>query len=642
MPRMTKTLLKADTKVIYLDNKASEKVSYLAIDMELNKKSLLYDIKNGASHFSEVKEFLEKKNKSRMIVISSDTKENGLMAVSYLAACMNQASELGEMLDEYDGYLIGEKNPFEEISCDEEEDYYNVGSSWCEDVSRIPLIEAGELRSYITNGGEDFNFGGYMGRQRSDISQRKPYWTSCKKEAVCILCDPSQGNCLTTEILALFQNNANVFLVFFEQYSKDELVFELPFDMSGVDFEKMKNSLILTHSADELYISMKDTDAKRYYTTVMKQNLKSRGIKVQKGFSYERAIHLAMSLNRHCVCGMLDVIINYALKDFPKEEKITLKNSDFDFVDRFQRTEKKQEKEKAVYRLEHELVGMEAVKEQVMDTVNVMKYNKLRADRKISGSKYHNVHVMLGAPGTAKTTVAQIMGQIMMEEKLISDNRFICVNGAELKGQYVGQSAPKTKALFDNYDVIIIDEAYSLVEGNGSTDSFSGEAIAQLIIELEKHSTDKLIIFAGYGGKDVSKKNNKMKNFLEANPGIKSRITSTFYFESYSAKDMAEIFKRIAELANYKIEKDSLSLVEQYFLERVNDKEFGNGREARSLLETSVVFAAKRLMESGKIQFTEEELMVLKQDDIKKAIKKQKEAFGIRDTGTDKIIGFAV
>ena len=104
---------------------------------------------------------------------------------------------------------------------------------------------------------------------------------------------------------------------------------------------------------------------------------------------------------------------------------------------------------------------------------------------------------------------------------------------------YVGHSAPKTKALFEKYDVIIIDEAYSIVEYDGKTDSFGNEAIAQLIIEMEKHSTDKLIIFAGYGGKNVSEKDNRMQAFLDANPGIKSRITSTFYFDSYSADEMA-------------------------------------------------------------------------------------------------------
>lgn len=80
--------------------------------------------------------------------------------------------------------------------------------------------------------------------------------------------------------------------------------------------------------------------------------------------------------------------------------------------------------------------------------------------------------------------------------------------------------------------------------------------LLQLIIELENHSTDKLIIFAGYGGKKVNEKNNKMKDFLDANPGIKSRITSTIYFDSYSPDEMVQILFRIAENNHYCLDEN--------------------------------------------------------------------------------------
>ena len=129
-----------------------------------------------------------------------------------------------------------------------------------------------------------------------------------------------------------------------------------------------------------------------------------------------------------------------------------------------------------------------------------MKFNRLRKEMGMKKSSYHNVHMMLGAPGTAKTTVAKLMGKIMEEEKLLPGSQFTCVNGAELKGMYVGHSAPKTKALFEENDIIVIDEAYSLTGDRSEPDSFSREAIAQLVIELEEHAEDKLVIFAGYGG----------------------------------------------------------------------------------------------------------------------------------------------
>ena len=335
---------------------------------------------------------------------------------------------------------------------------------------------------------------------------------------------------------------------------------------------------------------------------------------------------------------MIDKIVRYAVKDMEETDKLTLSNKDFDFIDSFMREESGAE-ENGKKMLEKNLVGMEEIKQQVYDVVNVMKYNKIRNQMNISGSNYHNVHVMLGAPGTAKTTVARYMGQMMFNEKLLPDNRFICINGAELKGMYVGHSAPKTKALFSNYDVIIIDEAYSIVESNGVTDSFGNEAIAQLIIELEKHSTDKLIIFAGYGG-DVEDRDNRMQAFLDSNPGIKSRITSTFYFKSYSAEEMAVIFERIAKNSNYDLQEGTKELVQKFFQTRVSMRDFGNGREARVLLETAVIYAAKRTMSNEKAQYTNKEMRMLTLEDIKAAIHKMANGFGSRNVVKHRI-GFA-
>lgn len=283
---------------------------------------------------------------------------------------------------------------------------------------------------------------------------------------------------------------------------------------------------------------------------------------------------------------------------------------------------------------------MGAVKEQVVDSINVMKYNKIRQKMKIGGSDFHNVHIMLGAPGTAKTTVAKLMGQMMVEEKLLPDNRFICLNGAELKGMYVGHSAPKTKALFENYDIIVIDEAYSLVDDSGETDSFSKEAIAQLIIELENHSMDKLIIFAGYGGAKVSRRNDKMRKFIDANPGIKSRITSTFYFDSYSACEMVQIFHKLAGIKHYIVDDSADELLYQFFQVRVKDENFGNGREGRSLLETTILFAAKRVMASSRKAYTQKEMRILLVEDVRRAIEKMNAAENVQSTSNRQRIGF--
>jgi Cdc6-like AAA superfamily ATPase len=148
------------------------------------------------------------------------------------------------------------------------------------------------------------------------------------------------------------------------------------------------------------------------------------------------------------------------------------------------------------------------------------------------------------------------------------------------------------------------------------------------------------VIFAGYGGRKVSEKNNKMKVFLDANPGIKSRITSTFYFDSYSPEEMVEIFMRIAKTQNYKVDASVGPMIAEHFKTRVDDDNFGNGREARSLLETSVLFAASRVLQEGKTKYTKEEMQTITREDVAAAIAQVNQGERIRNAGLGKRIGF--
>ena len=195
------------------------------------------------------------------------------------------------------------------------------------------------------------------------------------------------------------------------------------------------------------------------------------------------------------------MVLRYVKKEGQKASGEKYREEDFAILSKFKvlGLEDNQEKEHTK-RFETELVGMDKVKEQVKNIVQIMKYNKYRKDQGVSNCNYHNVHLMVGAPGTAKTTVAKFMGDMMREENLLKGNRFACVNGADLKGMYVGHSAPKVQQLFHQNDIILIDEAYSLVDETGNSDSFSQEALAQLILEIEEHGMEKLIMLAGYGG----------------------------------------------------------------------------------------------------------------------------------------------
>ena len=207
------------------------------------------------------------------------------------------------------------------------------------------------------------------------------------------------------------------------------------------------------------------------------------------------------------------------------------------------------------------------------------------------------------------------------------EGQFTSPSGAQLKGMFVGQTAPKVHQIFEDHDIIIIDEAYSLTASdNGGMDTYSQEALAQLAIELEDHGKDRLIFFAGYGGSDVTEKNNKMKDFLDSNPGIKSRINGTIVFPSYNALQMIDIVKGIAGRYGFVFEEDAMAPVYTYFEKRVGDNNFGNGREARSFVDNCQMTMAERIMEIPAAKQTKRMMQVITKKDVIDTVKKLSEA----------------
>ncbi len=279
------------------------------------------------------------------------------------------------------------------------------------------------------------------------------------------------------------------------------------------------------------------------------------------------------------------------------------------------------------------IVGQQEMKETLCKLGAVFSYSQKRRLYDLNTAEIHKVFAFIGPPGTAKTTAARYFARMMSEEGVLSGHRIAYVTGTQLKAKYVGQTAAKVHDIFMDNDIIIIDEAYSLVNYNETsrTDSFSQEALAQLCIEVEDHSHDKLIIFAGYGG-DIDDKHNKMKKFLDENPGISSRITFTVNFSSYNEYEMLDIFELLARNANYRLEDGWRDILVEFFKERIKAPNFGNGREARRLLEHSMSIAAQKYIEWERSlpQFASEgerekeevdRLTMLTCDDLKLAVK---------------------
>ena len=629
------SLLKPIVHTIVLQNEVRERVEYLYIPETTGASALKNDLKLGAVQFKDLDELLDKPKEPQYIFITTDNLELGYMAVSYLAAGFNKRKT--------DAWNELKETVFPIQDTSEYEDW----EEWEESRYRIPIISETQIQQELWNGNDVFAMGGFMAQENRAFIRRTPFWVDCKENAVCIVSSNSGGymggfgqpnDTVLHNGLELFRNNEKVYII--------NLDIPNPWmDEDDMRVERGKwNYEILSFAMDEVEVKLEESKISEYYSMIIKGFVHRMDLKLTKNFRLKKIVNIILAMKEAQKCKLIEDILRYAIKDKADSNDLTLSEKDFQFLERFVQTEglkkKAKSKNSAKEKMLNNLIGMDSVKEQVLNVVNVMKFNAMRSNMKIKGSGYHNVHMMLGAPGTAKTTIAQLMGQIMMEEKLLPDNRFVCVNGAELKGMYVGHSAPKTKALFDEHDIIVIDEAYSIVSDSGQDDSFSKEAIAQLIIELEKHSMDKLVIFAGYGGPGVQEKDNKMKAFLDANPGIKSRITSTIYFESYTAEEMVNIFYKIGNNQNYQIEESAKEEVYRYFSTRIESSDFGNGREARSLLETSVIFAAKRVFAQNKKKYSKLEMQTLKLEDIKQAVAYMKHANGIQIGKAKHTIGF--
>lgn len=630
------SLLKPDIRRGIMKNDQADKFTYLAVPEHIGISDLKRDIKLGAVQYKAVNKVVEKKNDSKFVVVTAESKEMGYMAITYLAACYNEKK----------GYDYNEEFINDEVEGVEE---------WKENNFQIPIIDEYDINTFTSNTNNPFAYGNIFAQANSLSKPNRPYWLDCNTLQVCVVVRSGGLICsgdpyAIVDNLDIFKNNERVYLLIEQQsyysgtewYENDECndCSEEEWYDDGSMY-KIRH-LILNYAADDIVIKLEKQYCRQYYRQVLKGFFEVNNITVNKGFGYCKIVNIIVAMNDVNKCELIEKIVKYAIKDMNPDKGKELTTGDFDFIDRFVKSRIKDGKEKksSAQRISSELIGMDSVKEQVFDIINMMKYNRMRANMKLAGSVYHNVHAMLGAPGTAKTTMAKFMGQMMVEQGLLKDNRFICVNGAELKGKYVGHSAPKTKALFENYDIIVIDEAYSLVDSHGDTDSFSNEAIAQLIIELEEHSKDKLVIFAGYGGKNMSKKNDKMRDFFDANPGIKSRITSTIYFDSYTPEEMVKIFYNMAEIQKFIVDESAKEVIYEHFCKRVHDENFGNGREARSLLETTILFAAKRLFSDAKEKYTKNQMQTLLYEDIVGAINRIEQSRIGSENEVAKNIGF--
>jgi SpoVK/Ycf46/Vps4 family AAA+-type ATPase len=241
------------------------------------------------------------------------------------------------------------------------------------------------------------------------------------------------------------------------------------------------------------------------------------------------------------------------------------------------------------------LVGLERVKADVRQLINFLKVQKLREEQGLKSLPASRHLVFYGNPGTGKTTVARLVSQIYRTLGVLRRGHMVETDRAGLVAGYVGQTAMKVRDVTQGAlgGVLFIDEAYTLTTG-GAND-FGQEAVETLLKMMEDHRDDLVVIVAGYTG--------KMQDFLDSNPGLRSRFNKHLRFDDYGVEQLVYIFKSFCTKADFKLADGAEKELTSVFgvLTASRDETFGNARAARNLFEATLSKQANRLVSLPKV-----------------------------------------
>ncbi|HVE17441.1 MAG TPA: AAA family ATPase [Ilumatobacteraceae bacterium] len=233
------------------------------------------------------------------------------------------------------------------------------------------------------------------------------------------------------------------------------------------------------------------------------------------------------------------------------------------------------------------LIGLANVKAEVRRLTSMLQVQQIRAERGLPVIETSHHLVFTGNPGTGKTTVARLLSQIYRAVGVVAKGHLVETDRSKLVAGFVGQTAIKTLETLQSAlgGMLLIDEAYALARG-GDND-FGREAIDTLVKFMEDHRDDLAIVAAGYTA--------EMADFIDANPGLKSRFTRTISFPDYTDDELVAIFLALGEKSQYCCSDDALARVRHFVSAEPRTRGFGNARFVRNLFETAIAHQAQRV-----------------------------------------------
>lgn len=562
-------LIKPNTKVIEISNTHHGK---FLIVPDSSYRELKSDFSMG-THFKSIETINFKKISGIYIRATNET--DALMAAIY---CYKKF-----LHDNKEDLLDLEEEDFEEVDIDAELpdelfEVYEDGS-----YKLLSFVNGRDFENAYGNKYDQASFQHNFSFQGSSpLENGNPIW---KQVVNPIIINAHTANLRYLKSAIEQQNRFVILYEPFNTYGNDPNLRNT--DTNGSELGLAQKEFLFETNFEDVYIPAPPI---AYLTELMKEIIITKGYKFAENVQLEIVMEQLMNYRMPNFESSVDIerflnkVIRYTTTNTIDEEKIHgfFKKADIKLgISQKQGT--------AHHQLDS-LIGLDNIKENLLRLVERMKFVEKRKQAGYSNIEHHMAAVFMGNPGTAKTTVARIFGQLLFDENVLTNNVFLEVSRKDLIGMYVGWTANKVQEIFQKGagGTIFIDEAYSLMDG--TSNSYSEEAFAAIIQNME-NNPDTLVIFAGY--------TEEMIEFIKkANPGLRSRLTNILEFDDYSETQLVEIFHYHVSKAKYVIENPSQAneLLNQ-FIRKMNsfkNSQSGNGRLMRKLLSTAVGYLAIR------------------------------------------------